>query len=73
MKKENGEVLVEGKDFEPVTDPRAGNVAWPGDYEVWHAPPPLKTRLPEGTKLRVSWYHPAIVYDGQVSACIAER
>jgi hypothetical protein len=68
----DGRVYEEGKDYEPIRDPRAGNVAWPGDYEVWHEPPALKTRLAEGTKLRVSWYHPVIIYDGQVSACIAE-
>ena len=72
VKGEEGRVYEEGKDYEPIKDPRAGNVAWPGDYEVWHEPPPLKTKLPPGTKLRVSWYHPAIIYDGQVSACIAE-
>ena len=69
---QGGKVYQEGKDFEPVKDPRAGNVAWPGDYEVWHEPPALKTKLPQGTKLRVSWYHPVIIYEGQVSACIAE-
>jgi hypothetical protein len=69
---DDGKVYEEGKDFETVKDPRAGNVAWAGDYEVWHPAPPLKTKLPQGTKLRVSWYHPAIIYDGQVSACIAE-
>ena len=68
----DGRVYREGTDFEPIKDPRTGNVAWPGDYDVWHEPPPLKTKLPEGTKLRVSWYHPVIIYDDQVCACIAE-
>jgi hypothetical protein len=69
----SGKVYEEGRDFEPVKDPRSGNVAWPGDYEVWHASPPIKTKdIPDGTRLRVSWYHSAIVYEGQVSACIAE-
>jgi hypothetical protein len=68
-----GKVYEEGRDFEPVKDPKSGNVAWPGDFEVWHAPPAIKTKnIPDGTRLRVSWYHSAVVYDGQVSACIAE-
>jgi hypothetical protein len=69
---EDGKAYQEGTDYEPIRDPRAGNVAWPGDYEVWHDAPALKTKLPEGTKLRVSWYHPVIINDDQVCACIAE-
>ena len=68
-----GMVLEEGRDYEPVKDPRAGNVQWPGDFDVWHEPPVLRTKgLADGTRLRVSWYHSAVVYDEQVSACIAE-
>ena len=69
---EDGKVFQEGSDYEPIKDPRVGNVSWPGDYDVWHDPPPLKTKLPQGTKLRVSWYHPVIINDEQVCACIAE-
>src|SRR5205823_2094485 len=53
-------------------DPRMGNVPWKGAYEAWHEPPVIRTALKDGTRLRVSWYHPAIVYDGQVCACIGE-
>jgi hypothetical protein len=60
--KADGRVLEEGKDFEPVKDPRMGTVPWPGGYEVFHAAPPIKTKgLAEGTELRVSWYHPHVV------------
>jgi hypothetical protein len=73
VKGDDGRAYAEGTDYEPVKDPRAGNVAWPGDYEAWHAPPAIRAKnIPDGTRLRVSWYHPAIVYDGQVSGCIAE-
>lgn len=64
---------VEGKDYEPIKDSRMGNVPWKGSYEVWHGPPTIKTKMiPDDTRLRVSWYHPAIIYDEQVSACISE-
>jgi len=63
---------TEGKDYEPVADPRLGTDPWKGEYHAWHEPAALKTKLPDGTRLRVSWYHPAIIYDGQVSACISE-
>jgi len=63
---------TEGKDYEPVADPLLGNKPYKGVYTAWHEPLPIKTKLPDGTKLRVSWYHPAIIHDGQVSACISE-
>ena len=64
---------VEGKDFEPVSDPHLGNKPWPGEYEVWHEPPTIKTKLPDGTKLRVSWFHPAIINGGSVCVCVSEK
>lgn len=69
---EDGKSLVEGKDFEPVLDPKMGNVPWKGEFEVWHEAPPIRTHLPEGTRLRVSYYHAITVYDGQVMICPSE-
>ncbi|HEX2971855.1 MAG TPA: hypothetical protein VHP11_05955 [Tepidisphaeraceae bacterium] len=61
---------AEGKDYEPIADPRMGNVPWRGEYEVWHEPPVIKTRgIADGTQLRVSWYHPVIIYQDQVGCC----
>lgn len=66
----DGKMLVEGTHFEPVVDPKLGRTPFGGEFQSWHEPAVLKTQgLPDGTALRVSWYHPAIVYDGQVSAC----
>jgi hypothetical protein len=69
---EDGKVYEEGKDFEPISDPKMGRDPYEGEYTSYHEPPVIRTKLPDGTRLRVSWYHPAIIYDGQVSACIAE-
>ena len=70
VKTEDGRTLAEGKDFEPVADPKLGRTPFAGEFQAWHEPAALKTKgLPDGTRLRVSWYHLAIVYDGQVSAC----
>ncbi|MBN1419678.1 MAG: hypothetical protein JXP34_12945 [Planctomycetes bacterium] len=66
------EGYVEGKDYEPIVDPRMGNQPWKGGFEVWHEPPVIRTGLPDGTRLRVSWYFPPIIYRGQVMCCIAE-
>jgi hypothetical protein len=63
---------TEGKDYDRIEDPKLGAHPWKGEFEAWHDPVPIRTKLPDGTKLRVSWYHPAIIHDGQVSACISE-
>ena len=72
VRREGGAVLREGADYEPVADPRMGTVPWKGGYEVWHEAPPIRTRLPDGTRLRVSWQYAAIVLDEQVTACLSE-
>ena len=72
VKKEDGTVLAEGKDFEKVADPRLGNIPWRGDYEIYHEGPAIKTSLPDGTRLRVSYYHPMVVYGGSVAISMAE-
>jgi hypothetical protein len=68
-----GPPLTEGKEFEKVADPKMGCVPWPGAYEIWHEPPLLKTKLPDGTKLLVSYHHAITFGDGQVMVCPSER
>jgi hypothetical protein len=71
--RQGDKTLEEGKDFEPVKDPKLGNVPFAGEYDVFHASPSIKTKnLSDGTQLRVSWYHPHIIYDGQVCCCLGE-
>jgi hypothetical protein len=68
-----GKAYEEGRDFEKLVDPLAGTKPWNGEFDVWHPSPAIKAKnIPDGTRLRVSWYHAMTVYDGQVSACIAE-
>ncbi len=67
------EGYTEGKDYEPIVDPKMGRTPWPGSYDVYHTPPTIKTKLPDGTKLRVSWYIPTIVNDEQVCCCPSEE
>ena len=65
--------LVEGRDFDPIKDPRMGTIPWPGGYEVFHESPAIRTKgLADGTQLRVSWYHPHVIYDEQMPCCLAE-
>lgn len=72
VKGEDGTNYVEGKDFDRITDPHMGSVPWKGEYQSWHEPPVIKTGLSDGTRVRVSWYYPPIIYDGQVAGCISE-
>jgi hypothetical protein len=72
VRTEDGKALEEGKDFERVTDPLLGTKPWKGEYTVYHEPPAIKTGLPDGTRLRVSYHHTVTVHDGQVMACPSE-
>lgn len=72
VKKTDGTVLVEGVDYDPIFDPRLGVIPYSGEYEVWHMAPTISTSLPDGTRLRVSYYHAITIYDGQVSICPSE-
>ncbi len=63
---------VEGRDYEPVSDPKLGTVPWQGQYEAWHEAPPIRTKLPDGTRLRASWYYAAVLFKSQVTACPSE-
>ena len=71
---ENGKPYEEGKDFAPLADARLGNVPWEGEYEVFHEPPqltiPSGSRVADGTKLKVSYFHTATIYEGQVPAAL---
>jgi len=63
---------TEGKDYEPIRDDKLGTTPWRGQYDRWHEPPLIKTGLPDGVRLRVSWYQPAVFYNGQVACCLSE-
>jgi hypothetical protein len=61
---------TEGRDYAPLTSP---------DFNVWRgdsSPALLKLfptgRIKDGQQLRVSWYHPMLIHDSQVTTCMAE-
>jgi hypothetical protein len=71
VKSEDGSLIYEeGRDYVPLTDPHFNfrNVDRPA--------PTLKilpgSRIKEGQKLLVSWYHPMVIGRGQVTVCMAE-
>jgi hypothetical protein len=60
----------EGKDYAPLSDPQLN--PWRVDRDAL----PLRllpgSRLRDGDRLRVSWYHSMLIYDSQVTVCMAE-
>lgn len=66
--------LKEGIDCEVISDKLLGQVPYAGEYDVWHESPPIqiKSDWPDETRFRVSWYHPHVIYDGQVCGCVTE-
>lgn len=73
IRRENGATLKEGADYDPPADPLLGTRPWPGEFTAWHEAPVIATRgLADGTRLRVSYFHPHVIDDGQVCACVEE-
>lgn len=66
---ESGIVYEEGKDFEPIADPEL-------NFYFNHEAPPVKipqgSRIKNGEKLRLSYYHGFALHDEQVVACMSE-
>jgi len=78
VRSEDGKITYqEGKDYEPIRDPQLGQHPFPGEYEFRHRGPAVRltdaSRISEGQRLKVSWYHPVITHDFQVTACLTER
>ncbi len=67
-----GKALVEDTDFEPLKDPALGMKPYAGEFDIYHTPPPLRTKLPDGTRLLASYYHAMTVHDGQTMICPSE-
>jgi hypothetical protein len=73
---DRGTVYQEGRDYEPVADPQLGRVPYAGEYEFNHPGAtvriPTTSRIRNGDRLLVSWYHPVITVDSQVMCCLSE-
>lgn len=70
VKGDDGTVYEEGRDFDKVVDPMLS------PWHAFHEAPPIKltagSRIKDGTRLRVSYYHPVIVYEDRVTFCLSE-
>lgn len=70
VRAENGTLYEEGKDFRRVVD----HLLHP--WIAFHEEPVIKltpdTRIREGERLRVSYYHSIIVYEDRLTSCVSE-
>jgi hypothetical protein len=77
VKSADGRITYEeGKDYEKVRDEKLGNDPWAGEYSFAHKGPPLRltkgSRIRDGDKLLVSWYHPVKTHSFQVTCSLIE-
>lgn len=74
---DGGTTYEEGRDFEPLIDPKLGRVPYAGEYEFGHPAPPIRltrgSRIREGQRLKVGWYHPVLTVAGQIMCCPSEE
>ena len=66
--------FAEGRDFDRWEYPKMGRAPWAGEYEPYHPEPPIRipagSRIRDGDRLKVSFYHTVIIYESQVSGCL---
>jgi len=67
---ENGTTYEEGRDYEKIVDPQLH------PWRAYHEPQPItltaSSRIRDGERLRVSYYHPLIVYEDRINSCLSE-
>jgi Carbohydrate binding domain len=67
---EDGTAYEEGRDYDHIIDPMLH------PWVPYHDPPIIKlaptSRVREGARLRVSYYHPVIVYEDRINYCLSE-
>ncbi len=66
----------EGRDFEKLVDSKLGMVPYAGSFEVYHPAPALQiaknSRIRDGQKLLVSYYHAVTIHDNQVPCSLTD-
>jgi len=65
----SGTIYEEGRDFAPVADPNL-DFQWTHEMPFIHLLP--ASRIKNGARLRVSYYHGTTIYNDQVPACPSE-
>jgi hypothetical protein len=68
---------TEGVDFKNVSDPIMGNAgSYTGTFDLYHTPPAITiksgSKIKNGDKILVDYYHCVFVYDMQTACCLTE-
>jgi hypothetical protein len=70
VQNDSGAVFEEGRDYAPISDPQLH------PWIAYHEEPIIRltsnTRIKDGERLRVSYYHPIIVYTDRITSCLSE-
>jgi len=70
VRAEDGKVYDEGRDYQKIVDPQLH------PWHPYHEAPTVRltpdTRIHEGERLRISYYHPIIVYEDRLTSCVSE-
>ncbi len=67
----NGALYEEGRDYQKIVDPQFHPwIAYRGSEPVIKLTP--ETRIQEEERLRVSYFHPVIIYEDRVTYCLSE-
>ena len=67
---ENGMGYEEGRDYQRIVDAQLHPWAAYHDPPVVHLTP--NTRIKDGERIRISYYHPIIVYQDRITYCLSE-
>jgi hypothetical protein len=71
VRSEDGQITyTEGADYAPLQDPQLS--PWHDDGEALALKLLPHSRIHDGERLRLSWYHSMLVNDSQVTVCMAE-
>jgi len=67
---EDGTVFDEGRDFAKIVDPILN------PWTSYHDPPVVhltaNSSIKEGQRLRISYYHPVLIYEDRINSCLSE-
>lgn len=76
VKGEDGTIYEEGRDFEKIFDEEMSKEPYASEYTVYHKTSVMRitpnSRIRDGQRLRVSFYHNIIVNYGQIGCCLSE-
>ncbi len=70
VRAENGTEFEEGRDYQKIVDTQLH------PWAAYHDPPVVRltptSRIKEGDRIRISYYHPFLVYEDRLTYCLSE-